>query len=153
MSTFLSSPLLSFLTLMLQASRVTKPARASTNATDKLVCCDLFMLRSSLGKLGLTLDARTALGDVRNADRQVSPDWDLAEQCFHRTQFRNRRIGKRTQIILDARKIRHHIRIAHSQHGGLLGRVLQKLVQQDPRGVRHGDRVLETARCWNYING
>src|SRR6266576_6636341 len=123
MSTFLSSPLLSFLTLMLQAGKATKPATASSNANANLVCCDLCMLRSSLGKLGVTFDARPALGDVWNADGQVSADWDLAEQCLHRAQLRNRRIGKRTQIILDSRKIRHHIGIAHGHHCCLLGRL------------------------------
>src|SRR6266481_4056180 len=126
MSTFLSWPLLSFFTLMLQAGKETKAATASINASAKLVRCDLCMLRSSLGKLGVTFDARAALGDVWDADGQVSADGNLAEQCLHRAQLLNRRIGKRTQIILNSRKIRHHVGIAHCHHRRLLGHMLHR---------------------------
>jgi hypothetical protein len=45
------------------------------------------MSRTSLRDLRGTLDPDAALRDVRDADREMAPDCNLAEQRFHSTDF------------------------------------------------------------------
>jgi len=72
-----------------------------------------------------TLDPGAARRNVGDADRQVAPDRDLAEQRFYRAYFRNRRIGEATKIILYGRESLRQVRISHRQHGCFSSRVIQ----------------------------
>src|SRR5262245_26410735 len=121
---------------MLHAGNAMRLITVSAKLRANLVRCDLFILRSSLGELRLTFDARAALGYIRNADWQVSVDGNLPKQRLHSTQLRNRSIGKRAQIILNCWEIRHHIRISHGYYGGLRSRMLEQLAEQAPGRIR-----------------
>src|SRR5713101_2859424 len=136
MSTFFSSPLLSFFTLTLQAGRTSRAANAATKASRELMSSSLGlpMLRVSLCRLWRPFNSGAALSDVRNTHRQAPADGNFAEQCFDRADFRNRRIGKRTKIILHFREVLCQVWIPHRQDCCFLRRVIQNLLQERAAG-------------------
>src|SRR5438309_2831137 len=91
MSTFFSSPCAFFFTFTLHAGK--SMADSTTAASRALAARNCrFMLRPSMGELRPALDSGAALRDVGNAHRQVAVNCNLAEQCFHGADLRNRGI-------------------------------------------------------------
>src|SRR5271170_7272896 len=121
-STCLSCPLPSFFTFTLQPDNSkavkTVTAAAITNALDLF----LSMLISSTGHSERTLDASASLRDVGNTHGKMAMNRDFPKQRFDRACLRYRRIGIRTHIILNLRKVGGKIRIPHGDHRSLLRR-------------------------------
>src|SRR2546425_5585840 len=154
MSTFFSSPPLSFLTLTLQAGRRSKAANVATKASRELMFSSLGlrMLRVSLCGLRRPLDSSAALRDVWNTHRQAAADGKFAEQRFDRADFRNRGIGKSTKIILHRREVLRQVWIPHGEDGSFLRRVIQNLLQQCAAGVGEGYGVGQTVRAFHCLS-
>src|SRR5712692_1528940 len=137
MSTFFSSPPLSFFTLTLQAGRTSRDANMNVKINRELMSSSLRlrMLRVSLCRLWRPLDSGAALRDVRNTHRQAAADGNFAEQRLDRANFRNRGIRKRTKIILHYREVLRQVWIPHGEDGCFLRRVIQNLLQQRAASV------------------
>src|SRR5216684_2567017 len=103
MSTCLSCPLDSFFTLTLQADRSTVAVSAPKRRNAGRLYLSMF--RHSTGNLERTLQACAALGDIGNAHGKMPANRDFPKQGFDCACLRNRRIGKRTQIILNVREV------------------------------------------------
>src|SRR5581483_4250099 len=120
-STFFSWPFFSFCTFMLQ------PPRSAINITETSNSV-VRMQRSSIRNLRRTLHSRAALGNVRNGDRQMPANGNLAEQTLHGRNFRNRRVGKRTHVVFNLGEICRQIWISYRYHCGLRRRMIQQLL-------------------------
>src|SRR2546422_327060 len=162
MSTFFSSPPLSFLTLTLQAGRRSKAANAATKTSRELMFSSLGlrMLRVSLCGLRRPLDSSAAVRDVWNTHRQAAAEGNFTEQRFNRADFRNRGIGKSTKIILHRREVLRQVWIPHGEDDSFLRRVIQNLLQQCAAGVGEGYGVGQTVRafhcpscCGDHVHG
>src|SRR5258707_9584205 len=125
MSTCLSCPLASFFTFTLQAveSKSTELAAAMTNAENLF----LPMFRPSAGDVNGTLQACATLRDIRNAHRKMPANCNFSKQRLDRAYLRNRRVGKRTHVILNLREVCRKIRISHGDHGSFLRGTIQQL--------------------------
>src|SRR5579871_5245371 len=99
MSTCLSSPFFSFCTFTLQADNSIKTAMENPRTT--VLSISLRMRSSSLRNVCRTLQSDAALRDIRNRNRQVSANRNLAEKRLDRRHFRDRRIRERAHVVFD----------------------------------------------------
>src|SRR5437588_13108085 len=125
MSTFCSSPFLFFWTLMLQPAMTSKLASASRQLTTRNF--DMRILNLSSGYSRLPFDAGPALSHVGNTHRKMAVDRNFSKQRLRRAHFRDGFIGKCADIRLNRRKIRHEIRVPHSEDDGSICRMVQQL--------------------------
>src|SRR6266702_7853036 len=103
MSTCLSPPSFCFFTLTLHAPR-RATARIATPKATLLMTRNLVLLMpvsSSYGNFRRTFQPGAALGDIRNRDGQMAANRNFSKERLDGGHFRDRRIGKRTHVILD----------------------------------------------------
>src|SRR6266849_3118424 len=109
MSTCLSCPLDSFFTLTLQPHRSTVAVRAPKRRNTERSFPVMF--RSSVRNLDRALQACAPLRNIGDAHEQMAANRDFPKQSFDCAYLRNRRVGKRTHIILDLREVRRKVRV------------------------------------------
>src|SRR5271166_2680666 len=114
MSTLLSPPLSWSFTSTLQPSTVSHPVNAIAISSLALLSSTLgISMSTSLCRRDRPVDSSSALRDVRDGDREVAMNFDFSEQSFYRAHFRDRRVGKRAEIILNLGKVLRQVRVPH----------------------------------------
>src|ERR1700756_5315411 len=134
MSTCLSCPLFSFLTLMLQAARRIGSAKQMVRVNKRLV---LAITCPSPGDLRGTFESGPTLSDVGNRDRESSANRNFPKQRLDGCDLGDCRVGKCAYVVLDSWEVAGQVRIAHGDHRRLRPSPNEHLLQKRSGRIRH----------------
>src|SRR5215471_10504428 len=152
MSTCLSWPFFSLLTLMLHAGSSNINPSSVTNMA-RMDGTLILPTGTSARDLRRAFQSGASLGDIRNRDRQAPANGNFAEQRLDRSHFRHGRIRESTEVGLDLGEVARQVGIPHGDHRGLSGGVIEKVFKKRSGRIRHRHGIADLARHRTHING